>query len=193
MGKIKYINNVREFFKETPVVSINSLKKFINKKNKDYMHLLISNLIKKGKIKRITKGFYTIYEDPSLAVFCFKPSYLGLQDALSVHNLWGQETIPVILTTRKIRQGVRKVFDNNILMRRISSRYFFGFDYVKYGDFHMPVSDIEKTFIDILYFKENLDKETLDEIKKRINKKKLKTYLKKYPKRFREKVLRKLG
>jgi len=153
MGKIKYIKQIREFFNENPVVSINSLKKF-TKKN-DYVYLLINNLIKKQEIKKITKGFYTIYEDPSLIVFCFKPSYLGLQDALSIHNLWDQETNPVVLTVRRIRQGVRKVFENNVFIRRIDKRYFFGIEYLRQGDFYYPYSDIEKTFIDFMYFKEN--------------------------------------
>ena len=190
MGKIKYIDKIREFFKESPVVSINSLKKFINKKNKDYIYLVINNLLKKREIKKITRGFYTIHEDPSLTVFCFKPAYLGLQDALSFHNLWEQETNPIIITVKKVRQGVRKVFENNIVIRRISSKYFFGFEYVKYGDFYFPYSDIEKTFIDLAYFRQNIDKEVLKNFKKRINKKKLKGYLKKYPKRFRKKVER---
>ncbi len=188
MGKIKYVKKIREFFKKSPVVGINSLKKFIKKENKDYIYLLINNLIKKQEIKQITKGFYTIHEDPSLIVFCFKPAYLGLQDALSIYNLWEQETIPVVITTRKIRQGVRNVFGNNVFLRRLNKKYFFGIDYIKQGDFYFPYSDIEKTFIDMVYFKENLDKDTFKEIKRRIDKKKLEKYLRKYPRRFRDKI-----
>ena len=189
MGKIKYKNNVKKFFLESPIVSINSLKKFIGKKDKSYVYLLIHNLLKNGEIKRITKGFYTIKDDPTLIVFCLKPAYLGLQDALSVNNLWEQETIPVILTTKKVRQGIRKVFGVNVLIRRISAKYFFGFEYKKQGDFYSPYSDIEKTLIDMVYFKQPLDKETLDNFKKKINKKKLKLYLKKYPKKIKTKTL----
>lgn len=188
MGKIKYIQEVREFFKKSPVVSISSLKKFIKKKDKRYVHLLINNLIKKQEIKKITKGFYTTHEDPSLLVFCFKPAYLGLQDALSIHNLWEQETVPVIITVKKIRRGARKVFGNNVLLRKLDKKYFFGIEYIKQGDFYFPCSDIEKTFIDMLYFRQNLDKETLKEIKQRINKKKLEKYLRNYPGRFRKKA-----
>lgn len=193
MGKIKYIKDVREFFKKSPVVSISSLKKFIEKKDKRYIHLLINHLIKKQEIRQITKGFYTTHEDPSLIVFCFKPAYLGLQDALSIHNLWEQETVPVVITARKIRQGTRKVFGNNILLRRLDKKYFFGIEYIKQGDFYFPCSDIEKTFIDILYFKESLDEETLKEIRKRIDRKKLEKYLERYPKTLIKKARRVLG
>jgi len=188
MGKIRYINEIRKFFKESPVVDIESLKKFITKKNKSYIYLLINNLLKKKEIRKITKGFYSIHEDPSLIVFCFKPAYLGLQNALSFHNLWEQETNPVIITTRELRRGIRKVFDRNVLIRRISRKYLFGFEYYKDGDFYFPYSDIEKTFIDMIYFRQPLDKEVVLEFKKKMDKKKLKLYLKKYPKKFIKKI-----
>ncbi|MEK6841384.1 MAG: hypothetical protein AABX45_02205, partial [Nanoarchaeota archaeon] len=161
----------------------------IRKKDNSYIYLIINNLLKKGEIKRITKGYYTIYEDPSLVVFCFKPAYLGLQDALSAHNLWEHETNPVMITSRKVRRGVRKVFSQNIVLKNIDSKYFFGFNYEKQGDFYLPYSDIEKTFIDMIYFKQYLDKETKEEFIKRIDKKKLNSYLKVYPNRFRKRVL----
>jgi len=192
MGKIKYLDNIKEFFRESPVVDIESLKKFIAKKNKDYIYLIINNLLKKKEIKRITKGYYTIHEDPSLIVFCFKPSYLGLQNALSFHNLWEQETNPSIITTRNLRKGARTVFGRNVLIKKINKKYIFGFEYYKDGDFYFPYSDIEKTFIDMVYFRQPLDKENVLEFKKKINKKKLKYYLKKYPKRFRDRVMSKL-
>lgn len=188
MGKIKYINEIREFFKKSPVVDIESLKKFITKKNKNYIYLLINNLLKKKEIRKITKGFYSVYEDPSLIVFCFKPAYLGLQNAMSFHNLWEQETNPVVVTTRNLRKGVRKVFDRNVVIRKIDKKYFFGFDYCKDGDFYFPYSDIERTFIDMIYFKQPLDEEIIKNFKEKINRKKLKGYLKKYPKRFRKRV-----
>jgi len=189
MGKIKYINKIKEFFKESPIVSIASLKKFLGKTDNDYIYLIVNNLLKKGGIKRLTKGYYTIHEESPLLVFCFKPSYLGLQDALSFHELWEQETIPVIITSRKVRPGIRKVFGTNALIRRLDKKYIFGFDYEKQGDFYFPYSDIEKTFIDMIYFRQHLDKEVISKFRKKINKKKLNSYLKLYPKRFRKKVL----
>jgi predicted transcriptional regulator of viral defense system len=189
MGKVKYIRDIREFFKKSPIVDINSLKRFINRKDKSYINLLISNLVKRKEIKKITKGFYTIHEDPSLVVFCFNPSYLGIQNALSFHNLWEQETNPAVLTVRNVRTGLRKVFDRNVIIKRLPAEYFFGFDYYEDGDFYLPYSDIEKTFIDMVYFKEYIDKEVIKEFRKKIDKKKLKSYLRKYPIKFRKTAL----
>jgi predicted transcriptional regulator of viral defense system len=190
MGKIKYLKEIEELFKKSPVVSFSSMERIVRKKRKvkQYAKQIVRNLIKKNKIKRLTKSFYTAYEDPSLAVFCFKPAYLGLQDALSFHNLWEQETIPVIITAKKARTGIRKILGANVLIKRLDKKYLFGFDYHKHGDFYLPYSDIEKTLIDMVYFKELLDKEIIDNIKKRIVMKKLKNYLKAYPLIIRKRV-----
>ena len=195
MGKKKYLDKIRNLFEKSPVVTFDSIKMIVkDKKNvKQYTKQIIRNLIKQNKIKRITKGFYTIHEDPSLAVFCFS-GYLGVQNAVSFHNLWEQETVPMIITAKKVRQGRREIFGANIIIKRIDRKYIFGFEYYKYPlenrDIYIPYSDIEKTFIDMVYFKQPLDKEVIDNFKEKINKKKLKDYLKKYPKRFRKMVLR---
>ena len=190
MGKRKHLDRIEALFNKSPVVSFSSLKRIINVNGKtDYTKVLINNLTKQGKIKKITKGCYTKHNDNNLSVFCFKPAYLGLQAALSFHHLWEQETIPVIITTKKTRVGIRTALGGNILIRRISQKYFFGFEYYQEGDFYFPYSDIEKTLIDLVVFKEPLSSSTLKEIKKRIDRKKLLTYLKHYPPKTQNKVL----
>lgn len=191
MGKEKYQKIVENLFEKSPVVNAKSIDRIINNKKiiKQYTKQFIRNLIIKGKIKKLTKGYYTKHDDISLVVFCFKPAYLGLQDALSFHNIWEQETIPVIISARKIRQGIRKVFNSNVLVKRINKRYLFGFEYYNQGKIYLPYSDMEKTLIDMIYFKEKLNKETIRNIKKKINQKKLNLYLKSYPKVFRKKIL----
>src|SRR3989338_9098421 len=156
MGKKKYSEEIGALFKKSPVVDSNSILRIIRNRKKvsQYNKQLIRNLLLAGKIRRLAKGCYTMYDDPSLAVFCFKPAYLGLQDALSMHNLWEQETIPIIITARKVRQGIRSIMGVNVLIRRIDKRYFFGYEHKNYGDFYFPVSDVEKTFIDMAYFNE---------------------------------------
>ena len=82
--------------------------------------------------------------------------------------------------------------ESNVLIRNIDKKYFFGFDYYKDGDFYIPYSDIEKTFIDMIYYKLYMDAELLKEFKKRIDKKKLIEYLKSYPKNIQKRVKSKL-
>ena len=188
MGKIKYLPKVREFIKKTPAFSARDIE-FITK-NKKYAHLLLHNLVKKGEIYRLTKGCYSKISDPILSVFCFRPAYLGLQEALSLYNLWEQETNPVILTTRKTREGVREILGNNVVVYRIPPRYFFGFGLLRYGNLFLPVSDIEKTLLDLIYLKNILSGKTLREIKERIQPAKLNSYLKRYPQDFRRAVVK---
>ena len=190
MGKKKYQDKIRSLFEKSPVVAFNSIKMIVNdKKNvKQYAKQIIRNLIKQNKIRKITKGFYTIHEDPSLIVFCFKPSYLGVQNAMSFHNLWEQETVPIILTARNVRSGRREVFGANVIVRKIDKKYLFGFEYYEDGDFYFPYSDIEKTFIDMVYFRQPLDAEVISNFKEKIDRKKLAEYLKKYSERFRKKI-----
>jgi len=193
MGKEKHLKKVEELFKKSPVVSYSSIQRIIrDKKETKYAKLLVSNLVRKGKIKKLTKGFYTAHDNVQLSIFCFKPAYFGLQDALSFHNMWEQETIPVILTTRKVRRGIREILGTNVLIRKIEKKYFFGFDYVQQGDFYIPYSDIEKTLIDMIYFHEKIDEEAIKNIAKSIDKKKLDSYLRKYPLSIRKKVLNKI-
>ena len=146
--------------------------------------------VESGKIKKIGKGAYTKHNESSLAVFSFGPAYIGLQSSLSHHRLWEQETIPVIITVKKVRRGVRGVMNSNILVRNIDKKYLFGFDYVKEGDFYLPYSDIEKTFIDLVFFNQPIDKIVLRNISQKIDRQRLENYLKKYPLRTREKVMK---
>ncbi len=186
MGKIIHINKIREFIKSVPVFRVRDIELLVG--NRNYAHLILHKLTKKGEIKRVIKGWYSLYDDPIISVFCFKPAYVGLQEALSLHNLWEQETNVVIITTKKVRVGIREIFGNNVILRTIEPKYFFGFDLIKYENFFVPISDIEKTLIDFVYFKESLTRETIREIIKLMNKKKLIEYLKKYPSKFRQKV-----
>ena len=190
MGKIKYREEIEKIFKKTPIVSTRDIQMIISslkrkfKLKEDYAYLLVHNLIKEGKIKRIVKGFYTIHEDPSLAVFCFKPAYIGLYDALSYHHLWEQATNTIILTTKKARAGTRRILGSTVIIHRLDKRFFFGFEPIKTNNFWIAVSDIEKTLIDLIYFKMPIDKKIKQEIFERLDKKKFRHYASRYPKKI---------
>ncbi len=184
MGKDKYLKKIEDLFDKSAVVNYSSIKRLMASRNKVkyYPKRIINYLISKGRIKQLTKGYYTKSENISLGVYCFQPAYLGLQDALSHHNIWEQETIPIIITGKKVRTGIRRILGKNVLLRRIQKKYFFGIEYALENGLAVPYSDIEKTFLDMIYFKEKLSEEVLSEFKKRINKKKLFLYLKRYNK-----------
>lgn len=188
MGKVKHLPGVEALFGKSPVVSFDSVKKIVQgrKNKKQYARHLIRNLLLKGKIKKLTKGWYTRGNDSSHAVFCFQPAYFGLQDALSFQGIWEQETIPIIITTKRIKQGIRKIMGSNVLIRRIKKEYFFGFESHEQNGMYLPYSDVEKTLIDMLYFRENLSKEALKRILKKMDTKKFGDYLKRYPEKLQK-------
>lgn len=187
---MKYIKQVRVHFSKQPVFSIRELRTFLAKQriSNAYSNLLIHNLLKTGELRRITRGVYTFRDDLSVAGFAFSPFYYGLQEALSLRNLWAQETNPVIITPKKARTGLRTIMDANVLVRRISRRMFFGFEMLKHYDYWLPVSDAEKTLIDFAHFNEPLPEETLQELKSRIDRKKLSAYLKRAPEKTVKRV-----
>lgn len=187
---MKYIELIRKKLSKTPIFTIRDVKLILKKKgaNEKYSNLLIHNLLKKGEIYRITRGIYTFKNEIEVVGFAFSPFYYGLQEALSLRNLWEQETNPVVITKRKVRKGIRTIMDRNIIVRTINKKMFFGFEMIKYYDFWIPVSDVEKILIDFIYFREPLDKETLKEMKKRIRKKVMENYLKRVPNYLRKRV-----
>lgn len=192
MGTRKHLDKIERLFEKSPVVDFKSVEKMVgvSKGKSNYAKLLVYNLLKKGKIHKVGKGFYSKHNESSLAVFAFKPAYLGLQSALSYFGLWEQETIPVILTAQKVRRGIRTVLGTNVLVRNINREYLFGFELVKEGNFYLPYSDLEKTFIDLIVFNETIDSHVLKALIKKVNRKKVENYLQKYPKQIKKKVKR---
>lgn len=187
---MKYLKKFMEHFSKVPMFTTRDARLFLSGlgASREYCYLLLTNLEKKNNVQRVKKGVYSFNDDPTLASFAYSPSYHGLQDALSLLDLWDQETNTVIITPRKIRNGMKNVFGGKVLVRRVSRKMFFGFQSVKYFDYWIQVSDVEKTLIDFVYFKEPLQKEVLEEIKKRIDKKRLKNYLKRCTPRLRKRI-----
>ena len=61
---------------------------------------------------------------------------------------------------------------------------------VKRGEFWIPVSDIEKTVIDMLYFDDYIRDELWPGILEQLEMERLNDYLKRYKKEFRGKMLK---
>ena len=162
-------------FKDWPVFTFKDVEKLVGK---SYAKLLIHNHLKSGKIIKMGKGVYSFQKDPVLAVFAFRPSYLGLEFALTFYELWEQESIPVIVTSRKVRPGVRQISGENVLIRRIKPSGMFGYETRKYYDFYIPVSNFEKTLVDFIYYREPITKTAFRALYKRCDRTVVEKYLK---------------
>ena len=183
---MKYAKGLREHFGNRAVFTSRDVALYFSQEKLGgaYRNLLLHNLIKRGELRQVKKGAYTFGNEITCVGFAYPPFYYGLQDALSMHGLWEQETNPVVITPRKVRQGLRQCGGRNYLVRRISRGMFFGFAQARHGGMSVPVSDIEKTLIDFFHFRERLEPGALGEIKKRIDRKRLDGYLEKCPRRL---------
>ncbi len=184
MGKIVHLDKVREFMAKTPVFRSRDVELIVG--NSEYASLLLHNLVRRGEARRLVKGWYTSAEDPAVAVFAFRPAYIGLQEALSVRNLWEQETNVVIVTCLTVRPGVRQVLGSSVILHRIDRKYFFGFEFLDCGGTFLPVSDLEKTLIDLAYYRELPGKEVLRTLVRMADRRKLNRYLQHYPRKLGE-------
>jgi predicted transcriptional regulator of viral defense system len=186
VGKVIHINKVRDFMTSTPAFRTRDVELLV--RDRRYASLLLHKMAKSGEIRRITKGWYTVRDDPLVSVFAFRPAYVGLQEALGLRDLWEQETNVVIVSSTRLRPGVRRILDSNVILHRIDAGHFFGIEYIRYGDFFIPVSDNEKTLIDLVYFNDLPGRDVLRRVVRSANKVRLDEYLKGYPERFRERV-----
>lgn len=189
---MKYAKEMQEHFSKAIVFSVRDVMiHFAHLRlGRNYAWLMLKNLLKKGEIFRLGKGQYSFRAEPNLVAFAIQPSYFGLQDALSIRGLWGQQTNPILITPRKVRSGFRKVLGAKVMVRYISRKMFFGAEMVNYAGIWVPVSDTEKTLVDFCHFSQPLDRHALKKILKKIDSKKLAAYLKKAPRRTRERVER---
>jgi predicted transcriptional regulator of viral defense system len=182
LGKKIHIDEVRRFAASTPVFRSKDIQLLVG--DDAYALLLLHNLERRGELHRVTRGWYSTGDDPTVAVLSLAPAYLGLQDALARREMWEQQTNTVVVTTGKAKPGARRVFGETVLVHRLDPRYFFGYDYLPYGKYSVPVSDVEKTMIDLVYFGESPGREVMKTVMKKADMRVLQEYLGRYPARF---------
>lgn len=177
---MKYVKLFLEEFKKTPIFTAIDIEKFLVSKGstKNYSKIFIKLMVVGGRAYKVSKGFYTLYNNSEVAGFPYSPFYYGLSFALTKHGLWKQQANPYVITTKNVRRGVRRVLGSNITVSKISKDMFFGYRYVKGANFYYPVSDVEKTFIDLVYFRYGVDDQVYENIAKKVDKKKMLLYLK---------------
>lgn len=70
----------------------------------------------------------------------------------------------------------------NVVVRRIQPKQFYGYETVQNGNHWIPVSTVEKTIIDFVYFHQKIPEEAKKNMFRAINPKKLHAQLIKSPK-----------
>lgn len=188
---MKYVKVFLQHFSKYPVFTYNDVRllmKDVGNASESYIKFFVHSMLKTGRIFRVTKGYYATWKDISVVGFAFKPYYYGLGYALTYHRVWNQQANLTVITTKIVAEGARTVFGNNIILRRIPKELFFGYFSVQAGKYSVHVSDLEKTLIDIVYFRNNYADYVLKEISKRVDRRKVKRYLDNYDDAVRKRV-----
>jgi len=187
---MKFTDELKKRFEGEPAFTSRDIRMFFAEHglSSGYQNLMVHNLLKQGRLFRITRGAYTFRDEAQAVGFAFPPFYYGLQDALSLRNIWEQETVPVVITARKVRSGRRIFSGSNYIVRHISRKMLFGYGLVKYGDFWVPVSDAEKTIIDLVYFRQPIGKELVQTLRSIMRKDVMDRYLLRISSRLAKRV-----
>ncbi len=156
------------------------------------IQVTISRMVKNHKIYAITKGVFSLQRRDELAGFAFSPFYYGGLAALMIRDLIDDQVKMEIMTTRAVKRSLLAIYDRSsmVVLHHIPKRYYFGFQNVKYGDIVVPVSDPEKTLIDLIYYRSGLAVQNYDGLLRALDIGRLDAYLKRYDNRTRTSVLR---
>ncbi len=175
---MKYESQFRKYFRDVGIFTFRDARRFLKMMGASdaYAKLFVYNQVKAHGLLRVGKGYYTFVNNDALAGFAFSPFYYGLEYALTLHKLWTQMANPVIITTTSAVPGVRDSMGSRVIVRRISKKMFFGIERIKYNDIFIPVSDVEKTLVDFIYYRIGLNKEDTAAILKACDKRKLRRY-----------------
>jgi len=182
--------DIERKFSDYPVFTYRDLSLYFRKGRN--MARIISYMKNTGKVHTVTKGVYTFNKDDGVSGFAYRPFYYGLLSALTIRELWTQNSRPDIMTMKRVRSSQTSVFgDKNdiVFLHHITAKYFFGFDLIKHGRFVVPVSDPEKTLIDLIYYKTTLAMKDYDGLLNAVDRRKLGVYLKRYDRRTADKVM----
>ena len=117
-----FTSDLRARFAAEPAFSSRDIRTFFSRRglSEGYQNLMVHKMLADGRLFRISRGIYTFRGEMQVAGFAFQPFYYGMQDALSLRNLWEQETVPVVLTPRRVRAGARTFLGANYLVAQPS-------------------------------------------------------------------------
>jgi predicted transcriptional regulator of viral defense system len=147
-----------------------------------YAKLLIHRLREKGEIEELVKGVYTFKKSPYMIVKAIPMAYIGLGSAAFLHGAWGQVTALTVLSPMVsgiVRGGLREIAEYKVLLRKISGKMYFGYEYMFLEDIGelVRISSPEKTLLDLIYYRYPFREDIIPRLAGMVDKKKLKKYV----------------
>ncbi|MCK5510445.1 type IV toxin-antitoxin system AbiEi family antitoxin domain-containing protein [Candidatus Parcubacteria bacterium] len=160
--------------------TFNDIKK-ISATREASLKVAINRLVKKGKLKRLIRGYYAVdslrVDLEKFSIDIYKPSYLSFEWALAYYNILSQQSHAITLASIK-RCKSYEINNTVIRYHQIQEKYFWGFKKIN----SILIAEPEKAFLDQIYLSLNgcvlFDVEEMD--LKNLNIKKIKKYLKKF-------------
>lgn len=166
------MNEILEWAEERPIFNLNDLERKSGL-DREYLRLKLHRLVKKGNLKRVERGKYTVHEDPMIyATHIETPSFFSYWTALRYYNLTSQEPTHLHVVTRKNRKDIGKITFH-------STRRIFGYRRRKYRDFQVFIADKERLLLDCLS-KSIVPVEELEELVKEVDSETVTEYTKKF-------------
>jgi len=177
MPIIKYKNLLQKVTKK-PVFSVSDL---VNQNMpRDYAKKILHESSKFGKITRVERGKYTVFDDVLIvATHLTEPCYVSMWSALSVQKLTTQIPFSVEIVTTRKRFNRKIMFKNTqIIFYTAQPAMMYGYENIIWKeDIRIPVAKPEKIIVDSLYFRA-IAAEELRDIITTVNKRLLISYAK---------------
>ncbi len=146
-------------------------------------------MVKAGKVYHVSKGKFSITKSAETTGFAYSPFYYGGLSALMIRDLMDDQVKMEVMTTKAVRHRHAVAFgDIGLVVHHLPREYYFGFNDVRYLNYTVPVSDPEKTLIDLLYFRIRPSGYDYYALIKAIDRKKLQSYLNRYKGGFAKRV-----
>jgi len=122
----------------------------------------------KNYIQKIRNGYYCFSKEERgegnlfyLSNMIYKPSYISLETALSYYNLIPEGVY--LFTGVSTRKTI--MFETplgNYKYHKIKKELFFGYKLVKIGEYNVKLAEIEKTILDLFYFRKINDTKAIN-------------------------------
>lgn len=182
------IYKIRDMAREggRAVYSVQQLANLVGKPKK-IANVYASRLVAKGLATRLVRGKLAVTSDlHTVATQLLEPSYISLHSALNFHGLITQVPKEIECVTPKNSRNYREL---GIAYHRIPPGLFYGYERHGRGGGYAFVADPEKALVDGVYLN-RLPKGLVEELKGKVDGKRLAEYVQRHEGRGRKKLER---
>ncbi len=166
------------------VFSIQQLSNLIRKPKK-IAKVYSSRLVSKNLAIKLVRGKISFSDDDFIiATQLIEPSYISMQSALQFYDLTLQIPRFIECVTPSSSRKYEKI---GVLYHKVPSSFFYGYEKKTKNNSYIFIATPEKALIDLVYLN-SIPRQAVEEIKKQINKDKLKDLVLSFKGRGRKKL-----